>query len=304
MSRAKMRGIGVLRSVVLMSALVLGVTGCCSSLTKGPPLGDPVKLGEGIATTLTTADVSRLIDQRTAQFQSLTGWGKIGIQNWQERYRFAEAFVLEKPGRFRLETLGALDQPALFLTSNERILSLYSKKQNKFYTGVASQENLFKLSSLNFSVDDTILVLSGNPPELSQISAEWGMPITPEVYFLERTSLQDETIQRIWFDTSIQAISKVQEYMLRNGILVADIDFKDYRAGEGGYPIPAYILIDRPFDKTRVEIKYTSVTLNQPIEQSIFTFVPPQNAQTYMLDTLDEQALQGIAPYEDFRVND
>lgn len=296
-----------LSSLLLFRVFLLGwlgmAAGCCY-VPKGEPLPDPIKPGAGIAAALTTADVAQLIDDRLAQFQSLSGFGKIGIQTWDERYRFNEVFVLQAPGRFRLETLGALDQPAVFLTSNEMMLSFYTKKENTLYTGVASQENLFKLSSLNFSVEDMIRVLSGNPPQLSRVNSEWGMPLDAQIYYLERTSLQDETIQRIWFDTTIPAISKIQEYMVRNGILVADIDLSDYRSLDGGYPLPARILIDRPFDNTRVEVKYTSVSINQPIDQTIFTFTPPADAKQYVIETLNQEEFEQLTPYEQFRVNE
>jgi outer membrane lipoprotein-sorting protein len=288
-------------SLFLLGLSMLLTVGCPQ---QGPPLENPIPIGEGIATRVTTVEVLQQIEQRQNQFESLSGWGKIGIQNWEERYRFNQAFVLQKPGSFRLETLGALDQPAVFLTSNEMILSFYTKKENKFYTGVASQENLFKLSSLNFSVADTIRVLSGNPPRLSQVNSEWGMPLNEETYYIERTSIQDEIMQRIWFDTTTMTISKVQEYMLRNGILFVDIDFKEYRDTQGGYPVPAKILIDRPFDKTRVEVKYTSMLTNQPIDQTLFTFTPPADAKQYVIDTFNQEEFEQLTPYEQFRVNE
>lgn len=289
--------------LIILGMLVLS-TGCCGFFSKGPPLGDPVPIGEGIATDLTTEKVSEIISLRSEQFQTLKALGKVGIQTWKERYRFSEVFILEEPGRFRLETLGALDQPAVFVTSDETMLSLYSKKHNKLYKGLATQENLFRLIGLNLPVDDAILVLSGNVPRLSTVTAEWGMPLNAEQFYLERTSLTDEIVQRIWYDTTIQAVSKVQEYMLTNGILVLDIDFAEYRATEAGYALPAYILIDRPFDNVRVEIEYQSVfAINQPIDQTLFTFIPPEGAKEHILENVHEEEVEQLVPYEEFRVS-
>lgn len=295
------------RSYTICALMILGMllfsTGCCLP-SKGPPLGDPVPIGEGIAADVTTEDVSQRINARSEQFQTLKGLGKVGIQNWEERYRFSQVFVLEKPGRFRLETLGAFDQPAVFLTSNNTVLSLYTKKHNKLYKGLATQENLFRLSGLNLSVEDAILVLSGNVPRLSTITSEWGMPLDVENYYLERTSLNDEIVQRIWYDTTIQAVSKVQEYMLANGILVLDIDFKKYIMTEEGYSLPTYILIDRPFDNIRVEIEYSSLfNINQSIDQTLFTFIPPVGAEEHILENVYEKEVEPLVPYEEFRVS-
>jgi outer membrane lipoprotein-sorting protein len=280
---------------------MLFLAGCFLFPKGGPPLADPVKLGEGIS-DLTFEDVSRMINSRSEQFQSLSGMGKIGIQTWEERYRFSEVFVLEKPARFRLETLGAFDQPALFLTSDEELLSLYSKKHNTYYIGIPSRENLFKLSGINLSVEDTIQVLSGNPPLLSDITSEWGFPVEPEKYYLERTSLQDEIVQRIWFDTRIPAVYKIQQHMLKNGKLLLEIDFQDYRSEEGAYPVPADILIDRPLDKTRIHIEYRFFDVNQQIDQTVFRFVPKENdIKIHNLDDATVNQLERLAPYEEFR---
>jgi outer membrane lipoprotein-sorting protein len=284
-------------SILVVCCIMLLLTGC----PKPPPIAPPIDLSAGI-TDLTYEEVSEMIDQRTGQFQTLSGEGKVRIQTWEERYRFSEVFVLEKPERFRLETLGAFDQPQVFLTSDEESLSLYSKKHHTYYTGIPSQENLFKLSGINLSVEDTIQVLSGNPPSLSRINSEWGFPVTSEKYYLERISIQDNIVQRIWFDTRIPAIYKIQEYMLTNGILLLDIDFQDYRAEEGAYPVPAYILIDRPFDETRIEIVYKSLLVNQLVDQTLFKFPPPEGATIHFLDDVTAEQLERLAPYKEFRI--
>jgi outer membrane lipoprotein-sorting protein len=285
---------------LLVCGLTLFLTGCPIK-----PLPPTVRPGSAL-TELTTEKVSQMITQRVEQFRNLNGMGKITIQTWEERYRFSEVFVLEKPARFRLETLGFLDQPVIFFTSDEDMLSLYSKKQNAYYRGIASQENLFKLSGLNLSVEDAILVFSGNPPALSPINFEWGM-FLPDLqsYYLERTSLQHTIVQRIWFDTKIRAISHLEEYMLTNGKLMLAIDFKDYRAEAGAYPVPASILIDRPLDKTRVKIEYKTFDVNQELDQTVFKFIPQdKNVKTHFIDDATAEQIERLAPYKEFQVKE
>jgi outer membrane lipoprotein-sorting protein len=285
--------------VLIICWMMLLVTGCPQK-----PLPPPVLPGAEMA-EMTTAEVSQIITKRAEQFRNLKGTGKVRIQTWEERYRFSEAFVLETPARFRLETLGFFDQPVIFLTSDEEILALYSKKHNVSYRGVASQENLFKLSGINLTVEDVIQVLSGNPPLLSQIDSEWGMFLTDlKKYYLERVSLRDNIVQRIWFDTTTRTISNIQGYKLTNGELLLDLQFKDYRAEAGTYPIPAYILIDRPLDKTRVEIVYKYFAVNQQLDQTVFTFIPPEDAKIRFIDDVTAVQIERLAPYEEFRVKE
>jgi outer membrane lipoprotein-sorting protein len=261
--------------------------------------------GAGTA-EMTTAEVSQLMTKRAAEFQSLRGSGKVRIQSWEEKYRFSEVFVLESPTRFRLETIGFLDQPEVFLTSNDDILVLYTKKHNVAYRGVASQENLFKLSGINLSVEDTIQVLSGNPPRLSRANFEWGMFLKDlNSYYVERVSLLDDAVQQIWFDTTLRTISNIREYRLTNGELLLDIQFKDYRAATETYSLPAYILIDRPLDKTRVEITYKSFfEVNQPLDQTVFQFEPPKDAKIRYIEDTAQGEIERLAPYKEFQVEE
>ena len=87
------------------------------------------------------------------------------------------------------------------------------------------------------------------------------------------------------------------------GKLLLDIDFQDYRAEEGAYPVPAYILIDRPIDETRIEIVYKFFDVNQQVDQTVFRFEPPKKAKPkiHNLDDATVGQLERLAPYEEFR---
>ena len=272
----------------------------CPKPPELPPLYPPVPESE-----LSTEEVSRIINARAAAFRNMRGLGKVRIQTWEERYKFSEVFVLEQPRRFRLETLGAFEQPAIFLTSDENLLSLYSKRQNTYYEGVASQENFFRLSGINLSIDNAILALSGNPPQLSPVSLEWGFLVPgTQQYYLERISVARDTIQRIWFDSAYHVIAYMEEYMLSNGELLLRLKFDNYRAEEGGYPLPQNISIDRPLDNTRVNINYTFFEANQAISEDTFIFTPPQNAVVRYIDDVNAEQIEQLAPYQEFRTKE
>ncbi|MBD3323834.1 DUF4292 domain-containing protein [candidate division KSB3 bacterium] len=283
---------------LLIISLII-VTGCPQK-----PLPPPLIPGAEFA-ELSSEEVAQRITRRAEAFHNLRGLGKVRIQTWDKRYKFSEVFVLETPTRFRLETLGFLDQPVIFLTSNDTMLSLYSKKQNVYYRGIASQENLFRLSGINLSVENMILVLSGNPPQLSPRNIEWSLPL-PKIqqYYLERISLAQNIIQRIWYSPQQDTISHVQESLLSSGTVTLDVAFEDYRAEAGEYPIPAKILIDRPLDETRVEISYSFYDVNQQLDPELFQFTPPSTAKTYFIDDKTLEEIERLAPYEEFRMQE
>ncbi|MDY0094042.1 MAG: hypothetical protein RBT80_15210 [Candidatus Vecturithrix sp.] len=287
------------QSWLLLSGVMLLLSGC-----PGKPKLAPIYPPQP-EFPVTTEIVAQLINERIRSFENLVGAGKVSINTWQEKYKFSETFVLEKPGKFRLETLGFLDQPAVFLTSNESMLTLYSKKQNICYKGVASQENLFRLSGINLAVEDAIQVLSGNPTRIISPNIEWGMPLPDQhQYYLERISLLQEVVQRIWFDAERSVIAYFEEAMLTNGEILLKVQFSDYRAEAGGYPIPATIQIDRPLDQTRVQIDYKFFDVNQPVDQELFVFVPPSDAKIHNIDDRTLEEIEQLAPYKEFRTNE
>ncbi|PID56730.1 hypothetical protein CSB45_09805 [candidate division KSB3 bacterium] len=282
-----------------LAAMALGVLLLAGCPSKIPPLiqqfpEDP---------ELNAEKVSGIIDQRAASFQSLQGLGKVHIKNWEEQYKFSEVFAFSTPSKFRLETLGFLDQPVVFFISDGSMLSLFSKKHNTLYRGVASQKNLFQLSGINLSVEDMLLVFSGNPPRLPNINSEWGLPLPDRnQFYLERISLPRNTLQRIVFNTQTHTISGIREYMLSNGELTLNIVFDNYRALEGAYPIPEIIQIERPFDNVRVDIRYSDWQVNHAIdEQDLFSFPPPPQAKLHILDAL-ESDIEPLDPFDEFRV--
>lgn len=285
------------------SSLLVFTIFILSGCAKPPKLPDILQPVGAELATMTTGQVSQSIVERTEHFQSLSGLGKVQIENWDERYRFTQAFVVEKPERFRLEILGPFDQPAIFFTSDAQMLSLYAKKQNLEYRGVASRENLFKLGGINLSVEDFLLVLSGNPPKLDDVTSEWGVAIQEgRFHYLERISLQKNVVQRIWYDTQYRMVSQVQEYMLTNGEMLLNVRFDDYRGEQSGYPLPAKIDIERPMDKVRVYIEYREMDVNQPIDATLFTFAPPKDAKIVHIDDTTNQELGRLAPFDEFRV--
>ena len=291
------KGMRDVRYVALLSFAVLFSAGCAGKL---PDMLKPV--GAEFA-TMTTEEVSQAIGRRAETFRTLSGIGKVRIQNWDERYKFTQVFVFEKPSRFRLETLGFLDQPAVFFTSDEQMLSLYSKKMNAEYRGVASRENLFKLSGINLSVEDFLLVLSGNPPQIPDVTSEWGVAIQEGRYhYLERISFQKNLAQRIWYDTQYRTVSQVQEFMLTNGIMTLNVRYDDYRGEQGGYPLPAKIDIERPLDKVRVSIAFREIEVNQDIAPGMFAFTPPENATIYHIES--DQELGRLDWAGEFRVQE
>ncbi|GAK51803.1 hypothetical protein U14_03049 [Candidatus Moduliflexus flocculans] len=288
------------RSPIYLAICAAVMLNSCAKPPKLPDILQPV--GAEFA-KMTTEEVSQAIVERTEHFQSLSGLGKVQIENWEERYKFTQAFVVEKPERFRLEILGPFDQPAIFFTSDAQMLSLYAKKQNIEYRGVASRENLFKLGGVNLSVEDFLLALSGNPPKLDGVTSEWGAAIQEGQYhYLERISFKKNIVQRIWYDTQYRMVSQVQEYMLTNGEMLLNVRFANYRGEQGGYPLPAIIDIERPMDKVRVHIEYQEMDVNQSIDATLFTFTPPTGANVVHIDDTTNQDLGRLAPFEEFRV--
>ena len=89
----------------------------------------------------------------------------------------------------------------------------------------------------------------------------------------------------------------------RAGELTLRVTFSDFRAEAGSYPLPALIQIERPLDKVRVDIKYKSFVMNQPIEQDLFHFTPPANAKVFFIDDrFSGEELERLATFEEFRV--
>jgi len=178
----------------------------------------------------------------------------------------------------------------IFFTSDEDMLSAVFQKAvmigiNK---GVASQEHLcLNWAGWIYQLRIRFWSFPGIPRRFRRSIFSSGACFYQDIqsYYLERTSLERNSVQRIWFDTAFRVISHLEEYMLTNGKLVLAIDFKDYRAEQKGMLFRPRLLIDRPLDKTRVKIDYKTFEVNQELDQTVFKFIPQdKNVKTHFID--------------------
>lgn len=279
--------------LLLVSCFLFLVEGCAKKLPPPlTPLSTPAELS--------TEELYRLMEQRMAGFQNFRGIAKIRLVSENKKYRFTEVIVLEKPNLFRLETLGFLNQPALFVVSNGQSLSLYSKRDNQYYSGTASQANLFKLTGLNLAVEDVVRILSGNPPRLEKIHSKQSRYFPDQkTYQLELISTRSQTRQLISIDATTQTFSQMESYRLPDGILLLKVTWEDYRSADG-YPLPGRVIIDKPLDKTRIELTYQSFEVNQRLDGDLFYLKPPENVVVRLLDNPKEEPLEHLAPFKEF----
>ena len=279
--------------LLLVSCFLLLIEGCAKKLPPPlTPLSTPAKLSTG--------ELYQLMEQRMAGFQNFRGIAKIRLVSENKKYRFTEVIVLEKPNLFRLETLGFLNQPALFIVSNGKSLSLYSKRDNQYYSGTASQANLFKLTGLNLAVEDVVRILSGNPPRLEKISSKQSRYFPDQkVYQLELISIRSQIRQLISLDATTNTFSQMESYRLPDGILLLKVIWEDYRSADG-YPVPGKVTIDKPLDKTRIELTYQSFEVNQSLDGDLFYLKPPENVTVRLLDSPAEEPLEHLAPFKEF----
>lgn len=288
----------LLLAFCLLTLSSVGIGGC----VKKPP--QPLVTPLARPAELSTEELYQLIQQRVDSFQTLRGIARIRLVSENERYRFTEVVVFKKPDLFRLETLGFLNQPALFVVSDGKSLALYSKRDNAYYSGIASQANLSKLTGLNLSPEDVVRVLSGNPPALEKVNSLWSLYLPDQkAYLLELISVNAQRRQLIRIDATTKTFSQMESFRLYDGSLILRVVWDEYRDA-GGYAIPTRLVIDRPLEKTRVELTYQSFEVNQALDGDLFSFKPPGNARVHLLDNSQEEPLTRLAPFEEFKVPD
>lgn len=273
--------------------LLMFVIGCAKKLP--PPLAPLSTPAE-----LSTEELYQLIQQRADNFQNFRGIARIRLINESKKYRFKEVVILEKPDLFRLETLGFLNQPALFIVSDGELLALYSKRDNTYYSGVASQANLFKLTGLNMLAEDVVRVLAGNAPILEEVSSMQSRYLPDlKAYQLELISVSSQLKQVIGIDATTKTLSQAESFQLPDKSLLIQILWGEYRDVDG-LAIPSKIIIDKPLDKTRIELSYQSFEVNQNLDGDLFLLKPPEHAKIYLLDDPTEEPLERLAPFEEF----
>lgn len=272
------------RSLIFVLALVLG--GC-----PRPPVRavDPRPLPKPEAL------VESLLQQGQSR-RSLRALGRVDYFGKEGRVRLRIVEVVERPDRFRFETLSPLEQPIDLMTCDGSRLRLLSK--GALREGPATPENIARLLPLPLRPEEVVEIMLGGAPisgRFTPRNVEW---TDDDQWRLMLDGPEGEVGELIIDPTGPVATRATLKRA--NGDVRLGLTFDDLEPIAGGGRLPRTIALSLPDDGLEVSIRLKEVEVNVEVSPTLFTITPPPGVIPEPLPS-PPASLPAVAPAPDPR---
>ncbi|HWE23072.1 MAG TPA: DUF4292 domain-containing protein [Myxococcales bacterium] len=244
----------------MRAALVLALLVACKQ--GPPPLGPPI-------------DAAALVEQLEkahAEPQTLSAAGKAAVDAPQNGGRYQIQLVVRRPASLRIAALDPLGNPAALLVADGGRFALLDLRNNVFFRGPSTPENLSRLIPQPLRDEELVSLLLG------------AMPRLPQAQPLEAHRAGDgsmlrlgagEVTQEVFAGADLR-INQVRRFRGGNLWWEAALDNFDDASGQ---QMPRRLQLSAPADRVQVEVQLKERVWGKPTSPVAFQLTPPKGAK-------------------------
>ncbi len=230
-----------------------------------------------------SASPEEFLDRLAAQeatLRTVRGLASVRYEGAAGAGTVAQVIVVALPDRVRLEALSPLGTALFLLTIRGEDLTVYSPVRNEYGVGQATRETLGRLARVPLPPGPLLRLLAGLPP--LRIKAEDPrVQVAGGVGAIMVESVDGPYWQRLWSSPDGLAVERGEVGEAGDPLLT--FEFGDRRqAGVATFPFA--IRLEEATGKSRLAIRYETVALNIPVEDSLFELPRPAAGQTRIIE--------------------
>jgi hypothetical protein len=248
--KKKLRALGALRG-----ECVLLLFACARAAPVGPP-----------------PDAVELLERARAAHrvpETMACDAKAFVDAPQNGGRFALHIAVKRPASIHLEALSPLGDPAAVLVADKGRFALLDLRNNVFYRGPATPENLSRLLPAPLRDEELVALLTGAIPDLPgstpQSSRRQG-----DGYLLVLSS--GGQLQEIDLGGDLRVVEVRRKTAEGALIWAVHLDEHDDRSGA---QVPRLLHLTAPAARTEVDLRLRNVQTGLPAPPSMFFLGPP-----------------------------
>ena len=219
-------------------------------------------------------DLLEQVGARLQALQGLKGLAQVKISSPERTFSAQEVLFVQRPGFLRLESLGLLGTPQLYLATDGRELNLYNPGENRYYRGPATANYLSSALPVALEPKEAVALLLGGLPfidyEISSVRGER----KEGLWILELLSTSREERQIFWVHPQSFHILRAEFHHRRSSRLLT---FADYRPIQG-LLFPMRIQLTSLEPKAQISVEYQEVELNPDWNRKDFLLPIPRGA--------------------------
>jgi hypothetical protein len=213
---------------------------------------------------------------RREVFQGLKGLAWVRVDSPQSRFRVQEVLLVQRPGLLRMETLGPLGTPQLYLVTDGQEVSIYHPGENRYFRGPYAAHSLPPPLALPFRLksEEIVSFLLGIPLLRDPVQTSVTRDLQKGLWVLEMASAGQAFQQTLWIRPQPFAILRGEVHLPEISYQYSFSDFQTVN----GLEFPHKLSLDAPSSETRIRVEYGEIELNPSWEAKDFSLPPPRGA--------------------------
>jgi len=219
-------------------------------------------------------DLLKEVSTRLQSIQGLKGLAQVRVSSAEKSFSAQEVLFARRPGFLRIESVGPLGTPQLYVVTDGRDLSLYSPAENRYYRGQATGGHLLPALPIALEPEEAVGFLLGSLPlidfELASIRADR----KEGLWVLDLISKSRGEYQNLWVNPHSLQILRAEIH--RPGLL-RRLTFSDFRQ-VNNFLFPQRIQLTSFNPRVEVSVEYQEVELNPPWGAQDFQLPVPRGA--------------------------
>ena len=223
----------------------------------------------------------RILDERSASLQTFRALAQMRYVGPKDSLSVKQIVVVARPSRLRIEMMSAFGV-ALQIAADGQQISAYHRGERTFYHGRATAENLSRFTRLGLDLPDIADLLVGLPPQRARVGHPSITFERPLGWWKVSTALESGGTLSVWFEP---------DSLLPVRTIEADADgtpryIASYEAYSevAGLQIASDVRFEAPADGTKVDLRYSNISLNAELPASLFSFEAPAGSNVVDLD--------------------
>ncbi len=225
----------------------------------------------------TADELLKRIELAETSVLTLTGEGKLFVDSPQGKGAVSIFTQVSHPSLVHLEQLDFFGKPQGVLTTDGERFGLYDAQSAKYFQGPATPTNLGRFLPVVMPVTELTSLLLGRVPRIHPDATQ--LRFDPASGLFTLTLTRGSVVQTL--SVSPPSYRVVKSAVV--GLAAYGLEFGDLST-VGPVVFPRHVALDAAGVKTRVEITWKDVTLNQAPDLTLFELTGPEGVPVVDLD--------------------
>ena len=253
-------------SLLLISG-VLALTACPKRIADFGKDGEPRSAEE----------LLKRINVAESQIYSLKGDAKLIVDAPQGKGAVTLFAAVTHPAYIHIEQLDFFGRPQGVLVTDGTRFGLYTAQDGKYYRGPATAANLSRFLPLVMPPAELAAVMLGRAPRISPDSLE--MSFDDKLQQLVLVIIRGKIRQTLHVQPPSYRVVKSTAENLN----AYELAFEDLST-QNGITLPRHATLDAPIAKTKMELVWKDVAINEAPDLTLFDFEPPEGIPVVEVD--------------------